>query len=107
MRLSGLREKRSSEAKSTSDNKQRRDLDITRSLLLQQPVRGADPVGVHTVYCSSREECEKLREMQSVYQHLISLLLVFSTLQVQQLTEGCSCALTHPQDAFCNSDIGK
>ncbi|XP_038594851.1 metalloproteinase inhibitor 3 [Micropterus salmoides] len=43
--------------------------------------------------------------MQSVYQHLISLLFVFSSLQVNQLTEGCSCALTHPQDAFCNSDI--
>ncbi|XP_022045031.1 metalloproteinase inhibitor 3 [Acanthochromis polyacanthus] len=43
--------------------------------------------------------------MQSVYQHLISLLFVFSSLQVHQLTEGCSCALTHPQDAFCNSDI--
>lgn len=43
--------------------------------------------------------------MQSVYRHLISLLLVFSSLQVPQLTEGCSCALTHPQDAFCNSDI--
>lgn len=44
--------------------------------------------------------------MNAVYQHLISLLLVFSSLHVQ-LTEGCSCALTHPQDAFCNSDIGE
>lgn len=45
--------------------------------------------------------------MNSVFQHLISLLLVFSSLHVHQLTEGCSCALTHPQDAFCNSDIGE
>uniref|UniRef100_A0AAX7TFB5 Metalloproteinase inhibitor 3 n=1 Tax=Astatotilapia calliptera TaxID=8154 RepID=A0AAX7TFB5_ASTCA len=42
-------------------------------------------------------------EMHSVY--LVSLLFIFSTLHVNQLTEGCSCALTHPQDAFCNSDI--
>lgn len=71
-------------------------------------------------YCSSRSRSrrtpytlfqpqrgKKFGEMQSVYQHLISLLFVFSSLQVNQLTEGCSCALTHPQDAFCNSDIGK
>ena len=49
---------------------------------------------------------KKFGEMQSVYQHLISLLFVFSSLHLHQLTEGCSCALTHPQDAFCNSDIG-
>lgn len=73
----------------------------------KQPVRTADPGGLHTVSSSSREEWEKFGEMQSVYQHLISLLFVFSSLQVNQLTEGCSCALTHPQDAFCNSDIGK
>lgn len=44
--------------------------------------------------------------MQSLYRHLLSLLLV-SSLQLHQLTEGCSCALTHPQDAYCNSDIGE
>ena len=49
---------------------------------------------------------KKFGEMQSVYQHLLSLLFVFSSLHLHQLTEGCSCALTHPQDAFCNSDIG-
>ncbi|KAM4712233.1 metalloproteinase inhibitor 3 [Anableps anableps] len=43
--------------------------------------------------------------MQSVYQHLISLLFVFSSLQVPQLTEGCSCIISHPQHAYCNSDI--
>lgn len=73
---------------------------------LQQPVIGADPDGLHTVYSSSGEECAKFGEMQSVYKHLISLLFVFSSLHVNQLTEGCSCGLTHPQDAFCNSDIG-
>ncbi|MEQ2235325.1 Metalloproteinase inhibitor 3 [Ilyodon furcidens] len=60
-----------------------------------------------TVYFQQQQHREErnFREMQSVYQHLISLLLVFSSLQVPQLTEGCSCALGHPQDAFCNSDI--
>lgn len=46
-------------------------------------------------------------KMQSVYQHLISLLFVFGSLHVDQLTEGCSCAPWHPQDAFCNSEIGE
>lgn len=43
--------------------------------------------------------------MTSVYQ-LLSLLLVFCSLRVDEL-EACSCSLVHPQDAFCNSDIGK
>ncbi|XP_026182225.1 metalloproteinase inhibitor 3 [Mastacembelus armatus] len=43
--------------------------------------------------------------MQSAYHHLISLLFVFSSLHVNQLTDGCSCALSHPQDAFCKSEI--
>lgn len=45
--------------------------------------------------------------MNPVYQQLISLLFVFSSLHLHHLTEGCSCALSHPQDAFCNSDIGE
>lgn len=63
------------------------------------------PVGLRTVYLSRRRK--KSGEMNSVYQHLISLLFVFSSLHVNHLAEGCSCALTHPQDAFCNSDIGE
>lgn len=63
------------------------------------------PVGLRTVYLSRRRK--KSGEMNSVYRHLISLLFVFSSLHVNHLTEGCSCALTHPQDAFCNSDIGE
>ncbi|XP_008399693.2 metalloproteinase inhibitor 3 [Poecilia reticulata] len=61
----------------------------------------------NTVYFFQQQHREERNfgDMQSVYQHLISLLFVFSSLQVPQLTEGCSCALTHPQDAFCNSDI--
>ncbi|XP_056280645.1 metalloproteinase inhibitor 3 [Pseudoliparis swirei] len=41
--------------------------------------------------------------MLPVYRQLVRLLLALSSLQ--QLAEGCSCALSHPQDAFCNSDI--
>lgn len=48
-----------------------------------------------------------METMRSLCQHLISLLFVFGSLHVDRLTEGCSCALTHPQDAFCNSDIGQ
>ncbi|XP_032360584.1 metalloproteinase inhibitor 3 [Etheostoma spectabile] len=70
------------------------------SLLLQR----TQPDSIHTLFQQHRG-VEKFGEMQSVYRHLISLLFVFSSLQVIQLTEGCSCALTHPQDAFCNSDI--
>lgn len=73
-----------------------------------QRTKAAEADGLNSVhYSSSTEEREKFGEMQSVYQHLVSLLFVFSSLHVYQLTEGCSCALTHPQDAFCNSDIGK
>lgn len=90
----------SSEPTSTSDNNPRLGHYSSRWL-------GADPGGLHTVYSSSGKERAKFGEMQSLYQHLISLLFVFSSLHVQQLTEGCSCALTHPQDAFCNSDIGQ
>ncbi len=98
-------EKRSSEARSTSDSSQR--LGHYTQPSTTAAVNGADPGGLRTLYSISREERKKFGEMQSVYQHLISLLFVFSSLQVNQLTEGCSCALTHPQDAFCNSDIGK
>lgn len=63
------------------------------------------PVGLRKVYFSRKRK--KSGEMNSAYQHLISLLFVFSSLHVNHLTEGCSCALAHPQDAFCNSDIGE
>ncbi|XP_041709770.1 metalloproteinase inhibitor 3 isoform X1 [Coregonus clupeaformis] len=43
--------------------------------------------------------------MQSLCHQLLSLLFVFSSLQIHELTEACSCALSHPQDAYCNSDI--
>lgn len=95
-------------------HQQSRDSDIHSRLLLQppqQPVRAADPQ--RTPYSLFRQQQQQQRgvgkfgEMQSAYQHLISLLFVFSSLHVDQLTEGCSCALSHPQDAFCNSEIGE
>lgn len=75
----------------------------TDYLLKQQPVCGGDSADLVGQFYS-REGVRKFGEMHSVY--LVSLLFIFSTLHVNQLTEGCSCALTHPQDAFCNSDIG-
>lgn len=63
--------------------------------------------GLHTDYSIGSRGVRKFGEMQSAYQHLISLLFVFSSMHVNQLTEGCSCALMHPQDAFCNSEIGE
>lgn len=84
------------------------DVDGTRRtcyiyLLKQQPACGGDSADLVGQFYS-REGVRKFGEMHSVY--LVSLLFIFSTLHVNQLTEGCSCALTHPQDAFCNSDIG-
>lgn len=75
----------------------------TDYLLKQQPACGGDSADLVGQFYS-REGVRKFGEMHSVY--LVSLLFIFSTLHVNQLTEGCSCALTHPQDAFCNSDIG-
>ncbi|KAG9329752.1 hypothetical protein JZ751_029792 [Albula glossodonta] len=43
--------------------------------------------------------------MQSFNYSLFNLLIVLSSLQIRQFTEACSCALSHPQDAYCNSDI--
>ncbi|XP_041935263.1 metalloproteinase inhibitor 3 isoform X1 [Alosa sapidissima] len=43
--------------------------------------------------------------MKSMYHQLLSLLFVLGSLQINQLTEACSCALSHPQEAYCNSDI--
>ncbi|KAI4802960.1 hypothetical protein KUCAC02_006525, partial [Chaenocephalus aceratus] len=42
--------------------------------------------------------------MRSGTQPLLGLLLLLS-LQGSPLTEACSCAMTHPQDAFCSADI--
>jgi len=44
--------------------------------------------------------------MRSGTQPLLGLLLLLS-LQGSPLTEACSCAMTHPQDAFCSADIGE
>lgn len=70
---------------------------------LRRAIFGRTPYGLF----EQQEGKKKSAEMNSVYQHLISLLVVYSSLHVNHLTEGCSCALTHPQDAFCNSDIGE
>ncbi|KAJ8411132.1 hypothetical protein AAFF_G00171380 [Aldrovandia affinis] len=43
--------------------------------------------------------------MPSFNYALFNLLIVLSSLQIRQFTEACSCALSHPQDAYCNSDI--
>uniref|UniRef100_A0A3P9H240 Metalloproteinase inhibitor 3 n=1 Tax=Oryzias latipes TaxID=8090 RepID=A0A3P9H240_ORYLA len=43
--------------------------------------------------------------MRAVSVNLISLLFLYCSLHAPHMTEGCSCAMTHPQDAFCNSDI--
>lgn len=45
--------------------------------------------------------------MRAVSVNLISLLFLYCSLHAPHMTEGCSCAMTHPQDAFCNSDIGE
>jgi len=83
-----VEETRASEPTST-DN---RTLDITR-----RPPR--------TPPDSTRSTPRRRRTMLPVYRQLVRLLLALSSLQ--QLAEGCSCALSHPQDAFCNSDIGE
>lgn len=109
--LRGIREKRSSREKRavTDEQRYRRGrysqnlLHLPIYLLKQQPVCGGDWADLVGQFYS-REGVRKFGEMHSVY--LVSLLFIFSTLHVNQLTEGCSCALTHPQDAFCNSDIG-
>ncbi|XP_058877195.1 metalloproteinase inhibitor 3-like [Acipenser ruthenus] len=36
---------------------------------------------------------------------LFSLLVVLCSFRLNDVTEACSCALSHPQDAYCNSDI--
>uniref|UniRef100_A0A8C6UK78 Metalloproteinase inhibitor 3 n=1 Tax=Neogobius melanostomus TaxID=47308 RepID=A0A8C6UK78_9GOBI len=62
------------------------------------------PLGHYCNCALIHSDTGKFGAMQSLYQHLVSLLFVFSSLQLQ-LADGCSCALTHPQDAYCNSDI--
>ncbi|XP_056444079.1 metalloproteinase inhibitor 3 isoform X1 [Gadus chalcogrammus] len=42
--------------------------------------------------------------MRSIYAQLFSVLFVFTCLQLHY-TEGCTCAPSHPQDAYCNSEI--
>ncbi|KAK1168754.1 metalloproteinase inhibitor 3-like [Acipenser oxyrinchus oxyrinchus] len=42
----------------------------------------------------------------SVFVHmLLSLLVVLCSFRLNDVAEACSCALSHPQDAYCNSDI--
>ncbi|MBN3287386.1 TIMP3 inhibitor, partial [Polyodon spathula] len=42
----------------------------------------------------------------SVFVHtLFSLLVVLCSFRLNDVAEACSCALSHPQDAYCNSDI--
>ncbi|KAJ3612625.1 hypothetical protein NHX12_020892 [Muraenolepis orangiensis] len=43
--------------------------------------------------------------MRSLYPQLLGVLCVFTCLQLHQLTEGCTCAPSHPQDAYCNSEM--
>lgn len=63
-------------------------------------------IGIGFESSGKRGAILSLQTMRSLCQHLVSLVFVFGSLHVDWLTEGCSCALTHPQDAFCNSDIG-
>ncbi|XP_023671023.1 metalloproteinase inhibitor 3-like [Paramormyrops kingsleyae] len=44
------------------------------------------------------------RRMQQLYQALFCVLLLGS-LHVSRFADACSCLLSHPQDAYCNSDI--
>ncbi|MGH0115976.1 UNVERIFIED_CONTAM: hypothetical protein FKN15_060440 [Acipenser sinensis] len=42
----------------------------------------------------------------SVFVHMLfSLLVVLCSFRLNDVAEACSCALSHPQDAYCNSDI--
>ena len=63
--------------------------------------RELQPLGLYG-YCAT--DTGKFDAMQTLNQRLVSLLVLVGSMQ---LADGCSCALTHPQDAYCNSDIGK
>lgn len=94
MRLSGARE-RSAQTQTEKNRAQ------------QQPLGHYCNLRTQRTQGTATQTQGKFGAMQSVYQHLLSLLFIFNSLQLQQLADGCSCALTHPQDAYCNSDIGE
>lgn len=70
---------------------------------------GGDPHRAHPAGLKPRSgtQTEEPAVMRAVSVNLISLLFIYCSLHAPRVTEGCSCALTHPQDAFCNSDIGE
>ncbi|XP_006004476.1 metalloproteinase inhibitor 4 [Latimeria chalumnae] len=43
--------------------------------------------------------------MRTPVSGLLASVLLLLTLRLQELVDACSCAPTHPQDAFCRSDI--
>ncbi|KAF3859120.1 hypothetical protein F7725_021519, partial [Dissostichus mawsoni] len=59
---------------------------------------------IHTAAPQCSAYTQDRFRMRSGTQPLLGLLLLLS-LQGSPLTEACSCAMTHPQDAFCSADI--
>ncbi|MGH0116597.1 UNVERIFIED_CONTAM: hypothetical protein FKN15_014797 [Acipenser sinensis] len=70
--------------------------------LTMQPPKTYSVGGQH----SSQAAYRQARRRMSVFVHMLfSLLVVLCSFRLNDVAEACSCALSHPQDAYCNSDI--